>query len=544
MSTPALAIQPGASGSIRLQNGAVDVISVDGGDSASGTTRAANRPSVQLRGADTPAAQTDGLVREVIVDDFGVMFVCLGGSCNASGWTRVQNWALMGGTLGNSQQVPWGDVGVARAAAGVLSITNASSGRGDLEVLDLDTQAVSVADNGTGTAATFNLDPQKSYIEITCSDANGCTGTMQETSAREGRVAVIRNVSSNTITFADVTNVLTLNPSPWLLGANLGLAITYDGGIWRSQGNELRIREGSTEKGANGGLTFTAADFDATCTSGDCTVALDGSVTRLGNSISKSETTGAEFVFTDQANTYTAGPQKLNDNVEQQFGDAGDAGIKYDGTDLIVDPDKVGSGSLDMQGPFKVPRGTSTAPTTSGKLYFDTDGASVALAQPCIGDGTTCVPVRQCFSLGVANIFNQAVNSTVYANFGSIGSSAFINQHWAVLPVDVKLTNLVCWSILDPANTNSLTYTVQTGASCTGGGDGSNGATCTWSDTSLSVSKSGTAASNEWGQYGPDTDAVSISAGVPFLLKSVYGGSTGNAHYARCTVIACPTTIQ
>ncbi len=45
------------------------------------------------------------------------------------------------------------------------------------------TNEFTVASNGNGTAATFNLDPTERFISITCADTDGCTGTMQETSA-------------------------------------------------------------------------------------------------------------------------------------------------------------------------------------------------------------------------------------------------------------------------------------------------------------------------------------------------------------------------
>jgi hypothetical protein len=240
-------------------------------------------------------------------------------------------WSGLTGALGNSQQVPWSDVGAARAATGVLSITNGSSGRGDLEVLDLDTQVVSVSDNGTGTAATFNLDPQKSYVEITCSDSNGCDGTLQETSAREGRGVDIRNVGTNQVNFSNVTNVLTLNASPWPLSAKRNLVLNYDGAEWSQAGDQLRIREGSAEKGLNGGITFASGDFDVTSTSGDASVALEATVTRVGNTIEPSETTGP-FAYTDVANDFTntsgqqiKGSLRLRDSSNVEFLNCGQA---------------------------------------------------------------------------------------------------------------------------------------------------------------------------------------------------------------------------
>lgn len=331
---PALAIQPGASGSIRLRDGAVELDNVDGGDSAGGTTRAANRPSIQLRGADTPTAQTDGLAREAIVDDLGVLYVCTGASCNASGWTRVQNWALMGGTLGSSQQVPWADVGLARAAAGVVRVTDGSSGRGDLEVVDLDTQAVTVSDNGNGgTAATFNLDPQKSYIEITCNDAQGCDGTVQETSAREGRLVTVQNVSANRVKFADQANVLVTQAGTIHLPQNASARLTYDGGAWVEPTMRVRIEVGDILVSNGDAATF---DFDSrfsiTCANGECEIVPGSQFTMLGSTIEANEMTSS-VAHENEPNDFGANQQTIEKlDIEKADGTTiADCNISADG---------------------------------------------------------------------------------------------------------------------------------------------------------------------------------------------------------------------
>ncbi len=68
-------------------------------------------------------------------------------------------------------------------------------------------QAVTIADNGAGTAAAATLTPTTSYINITCNDANGCDVTMGETGAVTSTAIQITNVSSNTVNFADSSGV-------------------------------------------------------------------------------------------------------------------------------------------------------------------------------------------------------------------------------------------------------------------------------------------------------------------------------------------------
>lgn len=68
-------------------------------------------------------------------------------------------------------------------------------------------QAVTVADSGTGSAATATLTPSANRVGLTCSDADGCTMTMAETAATTGDTVTIINVSANTATFADTSAV-------------------------------------------------------------------------------------------------------------------------------------------------------------------------------------------------------------------------------------------------------------------------------------------------------------------------------------------------
>jgi len=69
----------------------------------------------------------------------------------------------------------------------------------------VDTQ--SIADNGGGTPATLTLDPVSSYVDITCNDGDGCTVTMDESSADDGDIVYIVNSSANTVTINDSSGV-------------------------------------------------------------------------------------------------------------------------------------------------------------------------------------------------------------------------------------------------------------------------------------------------------------------------------------------------
>lgn len=73
--------------------------------------------------------------------------------------------------------------------------------------------AVTIADNGGGTAATATLTTAEvSYIPVTCNDTNGgCTVSLSEAGAREGQQLVISFVASNASTIADSSGVVELS---------------------------------------------------------------------------------------------------------------------------------------------------------------------------------------------------------------------------------------------------------------------------------------------------------------------------------------------
>jgi len=81
------------------------------------------------------------------------------------------------------------------------------------DTLDIDgtvryrVDARTIADTGDANPATLTLEPTRSYVEITCNDANTCDITMSETNANQGQIVYIVNVSANVVDLADSSGV-------------------------------------------------------------------------------------------------------------------------------------------------------------------------------------------------------------------------------------------------------------------------------------------------------------------------------------------------
>jgi len=72
-------------------------------------------------------------------------------------------------------------------------------------------QLETVADNGNGgTPATATVTPTRDYILITCNDAQGCTITLSETGAADGKRVTIVGASANAATINDSSGVTEL----------------------------------------------------------------------------------------------------------------------------------------------------------------------------------------------------------------------------------------------------------------------------------------------------------------------------------------------
>lgn len=74
-------------------------------------------------------------------------------------------------------------------------------------------QSASCADSGDGSASTLTLLPTANFIQLTNSDANGCTVTMSETGMVAGTEITIAIVSNagGTVDFADTSGVTELS---------------------------------------------------------------------------------------------------------------------------------------------------------------------------------------------------------------------------------------------------------------------------------------------------------------------------------------------
>jgi hypothetical protein len=68
-------------------------------------------------------------------------------------------------------------------------------------------EETSIPDSGDGNPATYTLTPTRTYVELTCSDANGCTVTMGETSIDEGTKVELVNAGANPYTIVDTSGV-------------------------------------------------------------------------------------------------------------------------------------------------------------------------------------------------------------------------------------------------------------------------------------------------------------------------------------------------
>jgi hypothetical protein len=95
--------------------------------------------------------------------------------------------------------------------------------------------AYTVADSGGAGAATSTLTPTHSFVNLTCSDADGCDITMGETGIRSGTVVTIVNTSANTANFADTGGVSEL-AGAFAMGQYDSLSLLYAADRWVETG--------------------------------------------------------------------------------------------------------------------------------------------------------------------------------------------------------------------------------------------------------------------------------------------------------------------
>jgi parallel beta-helix repeat protein len=98
--------------------------------------------------------------------------------------------------------------------------------------LSFGVDARTIADNGAGTNATLTLNPNSSFVRITCSDAQGCDITMDEAvPVRDGNIVYIVNVSAVNVNFADTAGVSELGGA-FAAGQYDSIQLIYSNDRW------------------------------------------------------------------------------------------------------------------------------------------------------------------------------------------------------------------------------------------------------------------------------------------------------------------------
>lgn len=95
------------------------------------------------------------------------------------------------------------------AGASTAAWSAYSSYTGDSSIVQTP-RAQTVASDGAGTAAAFNIDIGNAggiNVTIDCQDANGCNATMLETNVGNGTYTCFTNISANAVNFADTAGV-------------------------------------------------------------------------------------------------------------------------------------------------------------------------------------------------------------------------------------------------------------------------------------------------------------------------------------------------
>jgi hypothetical protein len=128
---------------------------------------------------------------------------------------KITNASTLGGaqtsiTIDTSEKVGIGTQDPAtklHVSSGVLTLDGSGAGFSNSGYMVYVASAITIADNGGGTAAAYTLTPIAAYNKITCSDANGCDITMGESGIVDGTVIRVVNVGSNVANFADTSGV-------------------------------------------------------------------------------------------------------------------------------------------------------------------------------------------------------------------------------------------------------------------------------------------------------------------------------------------------
>lgn len=134
-----------------------------------------------------------------------------------------------------------------------------------------------------------------------------------------------------------------------------------------------------------------------------------------------------------------------------------------------------------------IPNSTSSGSTTAGRLHFDTNGGTATVPMISVGNGSAALPTRTCWREPMATITAGDHYITAPAN-----ANATQNLMYAIPPMNVTISALVCTHATDMKNGNSVAVTLYRAdeSSCAPGADEGDAA-CTWSSTALTCTITG-----------------------------------------------------
>jgi hypothetical protein len=280
----------------------------------------------------------------------------------ATGW-QVSDTAL---ALGSANAVLWSsstafsgtkDVGLIRGSAGVVKVTNGSTGDGKLVVggvfLDGNGNGLRVASNATGTYWNVSAD------QFIC---------------QTGVAGIQLNGTANQVNLGSGTVVL------W--GSGTGYNTTKDVGLARSAAGILKVTDGSTGVG-----TLSAGGINATTASG-----FDGNVGFGASSIAGTPS----VVYIHPAGTTYANNKEVRFTSNSNAGVAtGDVGLTRSAAGVL----KVTDGTTSGDGSLTVARLTAAKRIVRGAASLATSTAGSAVTPNCDDYNTLPITANASFTI-------------------------------------------------------------------------------------------------------------------------------------------------
>lgn len=291
------------------------------------------------------------------------------------------------------------------------------------------------------------------------------------------------------------------------------------------------VKVGGSSMGYGSIVDFSSV-FDITVTSGVIGVGLSNAVTLFGSTLDRGTELPAAIAYEDEPNDFGSNLQTMKKLV-----------LKKADSTTIFDANNTTDGVISMAAAqVTLPNGTGAAPTTTGQVYVDTNGVNANMVQASVGNGTTAVPLRQCFShyIRIVNVPNATTHYSTWGYSSSV-TSGFANQLWRNFPEPAKWTGLSCNLLNDIKNTDVVTVTMQT-ATPASASDGAYMTTPSYSSTALSVTRTGTTATTE-NTLSPDWDVVSLAANTIVVVEIAYTTTSGSNLYGHCQVFECPDSV-